>query len=114
MNKYINEKALLEKKEMLGEDLLTEIIDMFLESYPSSLNNIEDDIKNSDFPSLIFNAHSFKNDLGNFGTSEVIDIAYQLEKKGRDNDPTGLDELYKNIKAVIENLAEELKEFKIQ
>jgi HPt (histidine-containing phosphotransfer) domain-containing protein len=114
MNKYINEIALIEKKEMLGEELLIEIIDMFLDSYSGSLNNIEDNIKNSDFPSLIFNAHSFKNDLGNFGSQEVIDLAYQLEKKGRDNDTSGLDELFKNIKATIEHLAVELKEFKNQ
>lgn len=114
MNKYINEKALIEKKEMLGDDLLLEIIDMFLDSYSSSLNNIEDNIKNSDFPSLIFNAHSFKNDLGNFGSQEVIDLAYQLEKKGRNNDASDLAELFKNIKIIIESLAGELKDFKNQ
>lgn len=114
MNKYINEKSLIEKKEMLGEELLTEIIDMFLDSYPSSLNNIEESIRNSDFPSLIFNAHSFKNDLGNFSTQEVIDLAYHLEKKGRDNDASGLDELFNNTKIIIEHLAGELKEFKNQ
>ena len=63
---------------------------------------------------LIFNAHSFKNDLGNFGNSEVIDKAFQLEKKGRDNDVAGLDELFNNIKTIIEHLADELKEFKNQ
>ncbi|MBI9038631.1 MAG: Hpt domain-containing protein [Bacteroidales bacterium] len=114
MNKYINEKDLIEKKGMLGDDLLVEIIDMFLESFPDTLNNIEENIKNTDFESLIFNAHSFKNDLGNFGSSEVVDLAFQLEKKGRDKDTSGLEELFKNTKIIIEHLADELKEFKNQ
>ena len=114
MNKYINEKDLTEKKEMLGDDLLGEIIDMFLESYPGSLKKLEENIENSDFPSLIFNAHSFKNDLGNFGSAEVIDLAFQFEKKGRNNDASGLEELFKNTKIIIDHLARELKEFKNQ
>ena len=69
--------------------LLREIVEAFLEEYPSQLNRIRDGVARSDAAELREGAHSLKGAVSNFGPNEVLDLAEQLEFKGLDENLDG-------------------------
>jgi HPt (histidine-containing phosphotransfer) domain-containing protein len=69
-------------------ELLREVVGLFLDDYPQSLDMIRDAVARSDQSSLERHAHSLKGSVSTFGAQEAYDAAMALEKQGRTGDLT--------------------------
>jgi two-component system, sensor histidine kinase and response regulator len=67
-------------------ELLREVIGLFLDDYPQSLDMIRDAVARGDQSSLERHAHSLKGSVSTFGAQEAFEAALALEKQGRTGD----------------------------
>jgi HPt (histidine-containing phosphotransfer) domain-containing protein len=67
-------------------ELLREVIGLFLDDYPQSLDMIRDAVARGDQSSLERHAHSLKGSVSTFGAEEAFEAALALEKQGRTGD----------------------------
>ena len=67
-------------------ELLREVIGLFLDDYPQSLDMIRDAVARGDQSSLERHAHSLKGSVSTFGAQEAYEAALALEKQGRTGD----------------------------
>jgi two-component system, sensor histidine kinase and response regulator len=78
-------------------DLLCEVIDLFLDDYPHSLEKIREAVHTGDQSGVEQHAHSLKGSVSIFGAQAAVDAAFSLEKQGRSGDlnaaPDGLQRL---------------------
>lgn len=59
--------------------LLKELIQMFVELTPSSMDQIEQAARSQDWKGLAFAAHSYKSSSGNIGAMNVAQLCEELE-----------------------------------
>ena len=69
-------------------ELLREVVGLFLDDYPQSLEMIRDAVARGDQSGLERHAHSLKGSVSTFGAQEAFDAALALEKQGRTGDLT--------------------------
>ena len=105
----IDKKTFAENYEIFDKEIVKEIIDIYLQEYPDRIINLRTNIYQNDFDSLYKNAHSFKGVTANFFDNQTVELARQLETKGKEQDGTGLNELLELLKESSENLIDELK-----
>jgi len=67
-------------------ELLREVIGLFLDDYPQSIELIRDAVRRGDQTSVERHAHSLKGSVSTFGAQEVFEAAFALEKQGRSGD----------------------------
>jgi HPt (histidine-containing phosphotransfer) domain-containing protein len=81
--------------QMLGgdEELLTEMVEIFLSDSPKLLARMEQALAVGDSSKLELAAHSLKGELQYLGVPEAIDQAQQLEIAGRDGKLDGAEDL---------------------
>ena len=65
------------------EDLLREMVRMFLDTSPELLSSLEKALKEGDFEALLRDAHKLKSSAGVIGADRVFKAAKELEKTGR-------------------------------
>ena len=68
------------------EELMREIIGIFLEEYPSLLEGIHDAVRKQDGRALECFAHNLKGSVSNFGAPLATQAALELEQMGRKGD----------------------------
>jgi signal transduction histidine kinase/DNA-binding response OmpR family regulator len=79
----ITRAALLEKLD--GEEsLLDELIEAFLGACPEMLNSLEEAIASESAEGVMRSAHTLKGAAGNFGDHAVVEMAYRIERAGRE------------------------------
>ncbi len=78
-------------------DFLKEVVDVFLSDYPRLLDNLRRAHKDSDSDTLMRAAHSLKGMLKNFQAEPAADVAYKLEKKGKENNFDGVPQAIENL-----------------
>jgi signal transduction histidine kinase/DNA-binding NarL/FixJ family response regulator/HPt (histidine-containing phosphotransfer) domain-containing protein len=66
--------------------LLSEMAELFLESYPGYLSRIKEALVQEDLSALTQAAHALKGSVGNFTTREPFEVARALEQIGRQGD----------------------------
>lgn len=77
----INREKLKESFEYFDNEIILEIIDIFINEYPDRISKIESDIENKDLVALRFDAHSIKGVIANFQREGgVLDLAAKLEE----------------------------------
>ena len=64
------------------ENLLLQIIGLFLQSCPTLVSPIKEAVANCDAPALPRSAHALKGSVGYFGASRVLGAALKLEQRG--------------------------------
>ena len=69
-------------------ELLREVVGLFLDDYPQSLEKIRDAVGRGDHAGLERHAHSLKGAVSTFGANEAFEAALALEKQGRGGDLT--------------------------
>jgi HPt (histidine-containing phosphotransfer) domain-containing protein len=69
-------------------ELLREVIDLFLNDYPQSLEMIREAVARGDQSGLERHAHTLKGSVSTFGAQEAFEAALALEKQGRSGDLT--------------------------
>jgi two-component system sensor histidine kinase/response regulator len=67
-------------------ELLREVVGLFLDDYPNSLEMIREAVVRGDQSSLERHAHSLKGSVSTFGAQEAFEAAQALEKQGRTGD----------------------------
>ena len=91
------------------EELLTELVKIFLDDYPNSMNDIEDAVARQDSPLLERAAHTLKGAVANFGADAVVKEAFELERQGRSGDLSNAGENLNRLHEVIRKLDYELR-----
>jgi two-component system, sensor histidine kinase and response regulator len=66
------------------EDLLLEIVDLFLESCPKLVSAMKEAVAKCDAPALMRSAHSLKGSVGYFGASRALEAVLKLEQMGQE------------------------------
>jgi two-component system sensor histidine kinase/response regulator len=86
--------------EMLGgdEDLLNEMVEIFLSDSPKLLGRMEQALSLGDSSKLELAAHSLKGELQYLGVIEAIGQAQQLEIAGRDGELEGAEDLLASLR----------------
>ncbi|TSA26359.1 MAG: Hpt domain-containing protein, partial [Bacteroidetes bacterium] len=98
----------------LDNEVVNEIIDIFLDEYEVRLKNLQKNITDLDFTGLKFNAHSLKGVVANFMDPVAIELTRKLDEQAKMEDPGGLQELFDHLKRETESLAQELRELKAE
>lgn len=96
--------------EIFDREIVKEIIEIYIDEYPDRMIKIKQNIQESDLESLYKNAHSLKGVTANFFDNDTEEIARIMEAKGKENDSSGLEELYEQLIVTSGKLIEELKE----
>jgi two-component system sensor histidine kinase/response regulator len=85
MTEIFNRQALLQRVEG-DEELLEEMLNIFLEYTPQQLQEISQALKSGDAPGLQGKAHSIKGAAASISAEAVQEAAGQLEQAGKNYD----------------------------
>ncbi len=89
-------------------DLLKEVVELFLDDYPSTFEKIKGAVASSDASALEHHAHSLKGSVSTFGANRAFEAAFALEKQGRSGDLTGAPDHVAQLEQALEALRPEL------
>ncbi len=84
-------------------DFLKEVVEVFLDDYPRLLDTLRRSFNEGDSDTFMRSAHSLKGMLKNFQAETAAEVAFDLEKKGKEKDLDG-------VQADIESLADQIVE----
>ncbi|MBE0649056.1 MAG: Hpt domain-containing protein [Bacteroidales bacterium] len=96
----------------LDNEVVIEIIDIFLGEYEARLTNIQNNISAQDYAGLKFNAHSLKGVIANFMDPPTIELSRSLDERAKHESSEGMQELFVNLKQATESLVTELQDLK--
>jgi PAS domain S-box-containing protein len=89
-------------------DLLKEVVELFLDDYPSTFEKIRAAVASRNATALEHAAHSLKGSVSTFGASRAFEAAFTLEKQGRSGDLAGAQEGLLQLEQALEALRPEL------
>lgn len=95
-----------------GDDVLHEVIDLYLADAPSRLGEIRRAVAAHDSHWLASAAHALKSSSGNVGASRVREICGELEGIGRSGSSAGADKLLAQLESECERAGRELLEMR--
>jgi len=104
----INLENFNENFKYYGNDVIVQIIDMFVEDHQEDLKMIGQNISNKDFLSLRFNAHHLKGSVANFMDPETTELTRKLEEMGENKTEDGLSEIFTELQLATKVLLKEL------
>jgi PAS domain S-box-containing protein len=90
-------------------ELLKEVIELFLDDYPSTFEKIRSAVASSDATALEHSAHSLKGSVSTFGANRAFEAAFTLEKQGRSKDLRGAQAGLFELEQALEALRPELQ-----
>ncbi len=71
------------------QELLHDVIEVFLEECPQLMEQLQRSIADEDYPTMQRSAHTVKGSSRIFGNARVTNLARQLEEKGREQESAG-------------------------
>jgi len=89
-------------------ELLKEVVELFLDDYPSTVEKIKDAVASRNALALEHAAHSLKGSVSTFGAARAFEAAFTLEKQGRSGDLTGAQDGLHQLEQALEALRPEL------
>jgi PAS domain S-box-containing protein len=89
-------------------ELLKEVVELFLDDYPSTFEKIKAAVANRNATALEHAAHSLKGSVSTFGASRAFEAAFTLEKQGRSGDLADAQESLVQLEQALEALRPEL------
>jgi len=95
-------------------ELLKEVIELFLDDYPSTLEKIKSAVGSSDAKALEQHAHSLKGSVSTFGAGRAFEAAFELEKRGRNQDLAGAPDGLLQLEQALEALRPELEQLQVR
>jgi HPt (histidine-containing phosphotransfer) domain-containing protein len=98
--------------QYFDNEIIVEIIDIFLNEYPERIEALSKCIDDVDYDNLKFNSHSIKGVIANFVAAEVEQQAKELEIMGSEKNMDGVNELFASFKISSTTLVDELRELK--
>ena len=95
-------------------ELLAELVDLFLDTYPSLLGEIRQGIRDQ-VPSRVSEAaHSLKGALGNFWPTAGMDLVLTLELMGRDGNLSRAEEKLRELEVDMGRIRSALSAFRVE
>ena len=94
-----------------NDQLLHELIALFLREYPAAMQSIAKAVKDQDGEALANAAHTLKGSVGYFCADEVTDVVRQLECLGREGNLTGAARLLDRLRRLMTALDSAMREF---
>jgi HPt (histidine-containing phosphotransfer) domain-containing protein len=82
-----------------GENLLSDLVDMFVGDVPIQLATLEDALTKKDAGATRLTAHTLKGTGGNFGASRMQVLATAIEENGRDGSLDGAAATFVQLRA---------------
>ena len=92
------------------EELLLEMIELFLEDCPNQEASIQEALTSQDVDRLTIAAHTFKGSVGNFGAKRVYDAAHELENLAKEADFDTSQTVWSELQREIDVLKGELQQ----
>jgi HPt (histidine-containing phosphotransfer) domain-containing protein len=92
-----------------GEDLLSELVEMFIGEVPGQLATLEEALAKEDAGAVRLNAHTLKGTGGNFGASRMQALAGAIEEKGRSRSLDGAAATFAQLRAECVRVREALE-----
>jgi len=89
-------------------ELLKEVVELFLDDYPSTFEKIKAAVANRNAKDLEHHAHSLKGSVSTFGANRAFEAAFTLEKQGRSGDLTDATDGLLQLEQALEALRPEL------
>jgi len=86
-----------------------DIINIFINNHGKIAAKIREDINIKDYETLIYDCLYFKEVIKIFKYQKLIDVLYQIEKKGIESNLENIEYYYNNMLLEIENLINKLK-----
>jgi HPt (histidine-containing phosphotransfer) domain-containing protein len=105
----INRENFNETFKYIGNDVILQIIDLFIEIHDEDLKSIEQCILDKDFINLNFHAHHLKGSMANFMDPEATELILKLEEMGLNNSEEGLTETFAELQSAVKALVRELQ-----
>ena len=94
--------------------LLSEMAELFLESYPEYLSRIKEAVVQADLSALTQAAHALKGSVGNFTTREPFEVARTLEQLGRQGNIDRASQVVVELEEVLAQLTPELENLRLE
>lgn len=79
-------------------DIFRELLEIFLEHLPEQMGSLHSAITAEDGKNVRFFAHQIKGAMRNFAADEACDAAYRLEKAGKEQDFSKIDEYLSELR----------------
>ncbi|TVR09534.1 MAG: response regulator [Phormidium sp. GEM2.Bin31] len=102
----LNQKTLEDLREI---EALEELVDLYLEETPKLLEGVETAIAAENAQQLRESAHSLKSTSAALGANPLSELSRQLEEKGKAQDFTGVEELWKRVQQQYDRTVEALQ-----
>ncbi|MBN2410957.1 Hpt domain-containing protein [candidate division KSB1 bacterium] len=93
------------------EELLHEIVELFMEDHQNHLFNIKNALNKKDAAQLVRAAHTLKGAVATFAAKSATQAALKLELMGRSRNFNGSSEAYMSLEKEIELLKQALTSF---
>ncbi len=86
------------------EQLLGEVVGLFLDDCPRLLAEIDDAIGRADAPAIKRLGHTVRGVAGNFATPAVVEAARELESSGKEQDWDAARDAFESLRAAIDRV----------
>ena len=93
------------------EDLMEEMVQVFVESCTEQIAAIAKAIKDEDGDQIRRAAHTFKGSVGNFGAPLIHDLAFEIEKSGTDEEIEVAHQHFDKMVPMVEEIHEDLSDW---
>lgn len=90
-------------------DLLREIVELFLDDYPNTLEKIRSAVAVRDAVAIEQHAHSLKGSVSTFGAQNAFEAAFALEKQGRSRELGDVEAGLRQLESALGALRPELE-----
>jgi HPt (histidine-containing phosphotransfer) domain-containing protein len=101
-----------ENFQYFDNEIIVEIIDIFISEYDERYRNLKKNIDEKDFTQLKFNAHSLKGVIANFMDPVTIEQSRSLDEMAKNKIEAGLKDLFNELEKSSFSLLQELKAIK--
>lgn len=107
---FLEQEAL---ERLLGDrELLKELIESFLRSAPPIIAQIEEAVTSGNTAQIDFQAHTLKSALSSLGASHAAELAYSLERMGKERNLSFAADTMKALICEVVQLFKELEEYR--
>src|SRR5262245_21630587 len=86
------------------QELLGELVELFLDSYPELLTMLRDSIAQGEPTQVRFSAHALKGSIANFSAPAAVNAALRLEHMGRAGELTDAQVVYVALEQELKRL----------
>ncbi|MBT4792944.1 MAG: Hpt domain-containing protein [Halobacteriovoraceae bacterium] len=91
------------------EEMIADLIDIYVESYPDIMERLKRGIAEKDFKEIELQAHTIKGVLLNFFAVELVEVAAKIEVLGHKESDADISTLYEVLELKISKVANEVK-----